>query len=106
MSTNTRSQDFRHVFANAFGLTFGPTEVQILCGIQNKPGTDDATMEQQVGLIMSPAGAKLLATMLITVIENFEKSSGTVVPLDPTKLDGLRKMIDAANAKMQSAKKK
>ena len=104
MFENTRSQDFRFVFANTFAVTFGPTEVQLIYGIQKKPGSDDPTMEEQVGIIFTHAAAKLIAEMLGLLVKNLEDATGRVIEIEPTKVAGLRQMLDASKAARESAK--
>ncbi len=95
---NTRSQDFRRVFANTFSVAFSATEAQIIYGIQSNPGTDDVTMEEQVGVIFTHTAAKLMGQMLTLLVSDFEEASGTEIALDPAKLAGLQTLIDQAKA--------
>lgn len=90
---NTRSQDFRNVYANVFGISFGPNEALVTYGIQTNPGTDDLSMEEQVGVILSHAGAKLLSKLLTMIVEDFEESAGAAIPIEQAKIDGLAEII-------------
>jgi Protein of unknown function (DUF3467) len=103
-AANTRSQDFRYVFANTFGITFGPQEVQVVFGIQSEPGTDSVTMEEQVGIIYTHVAAKLLAESLLHMIDNFEKATGSIVPLDQSKIDALDEMLARVMAAHSNSK--
>jgi hypothetical protein len=98
MTENTRSRDFRFVYANTFGFKFGPNELQLLGGIQSNPGSEDPSMEEQIGFIISHQAAKLLATVILKMIGSLEEASGAVIPLDAEKLAGLDEMINAAKA--------
>lgn len=98
MSENTRSQDFRIVFSNTFSIVFGPTEIQLTCGIQKNPGTNDTTMEEQVGLVITHPSAKLLTKMLSLLIADFEEHSGKEIPLDPGKIKKIEDTIAANKA--------
>ncbi len=102
-SENTRSQDFRYVFANTIGMTFGPTEVQLIFGIQKQTGSDDPSMEEQVGLVVTHPAAKLLAHMIGAVMADYEEATGTVVPIDPAKIAQLQTMLDDAKRKRAEA---
>jgi hypothetical protein len=91
------------VFTNTFGISFGATEVQLICGIQDHPGTDDVTMEEQVGLIFTHPAAKLLQEMLKMLLDELEDAMGAPVLTDLTKLDGLRDIIAANKKKRDDA---
>ena len=93
MPENTRSQDFRFVYANTFGLSFGPNEAQVKFGIQQNPGTDDTLMEEQVGVIFSHAAIKMFVLMLSKVIANFEEAAGKEIPLDSEKVKRLEEYL-------------
>lgn len=99
-----RSQDFRFVFGNTFSVTFGPTEVQVIFGIQKKPGTDDPTMEEQVGVVFTHTAAKLLSEMLGLMVADLEDRTGQAIPLEGGKLDGLRALIAENKEKRTRAK--
>jgi hypothetical protein len=89
-----------------FDVSFGQTEAQLICGIQKNPGTKDTAMEEQVGLIITPSAAKLLAQMLTLIIESHEKATGAKIPLDQEKLVEMKNMIAAADAARGKVPKK
>ena len=102
-TTNKRSRDFRHVFANTFGFVFGQNEVQLIGGIQLNPGTDDPEMEEQIGLVVTHPAAKLMASALMVMIKNYEEVTGKEIPLDLSKIQKIEDAI--AEARAAQAKK-
>ncbi len=87
-------------------MAFSPADAQIICGIQLNPGTEDTSIEEQVGLILNHPAAKLLAEMLTLLINDFEDSTGQKIQLDPQKLDPLRKIISEKKKQREKAKRK
>lgn len=98
MLPNTRSQDFRYIFTNAFSVTVGTTEAQLTLGIQKNPGTADTTMEEQVGIMLTPSAAKLLAQIITLMVDAQEDAAGSPIPVDVSKLDALKAAINTAKA--------
>jgi hypothetical protein len=94
MADNSRSRDFRYVFANTFSIAFGPAEVQMTAGIQLNPASDSPAMEEQIGFIITHPAAKLLGIMLMKLVTSYEEESGTIIPLEESKV----KSIDDAIA--------
>lgn len=105
-TNNTRSKDFRYVYANAFGLGFGNNEVQLIGGIQTNPGTPDPAMEEQVALIFTHTSAKQIAQMLNMLIADLEEANGQTIPIDQEKIKILEGLIAANKAARLVAKSK
>ena len=85
----TRSLDFRYIFANGVGLGLNDNEIRLMfsfCEDLNKP---EESIEQ-VGIILTPRTAKLVARMLSDSIEHFEGISGVKIPFDEEKFDALK----------------
>jgi len=91
----TRSQDYRVVFANTFNVTMGPTELHLICGIQHNMGTDDPGMEAQVGLVTTHQAARVLQDLLTLLLDEHESQIGRKIDYDPHKFDDLREQINA-----------
>ena len=102
---NTKSQDFRRVYSNTISMVFAQSEVEMIFGIQSKPGTEDVTMEEQVGVIFTHSAAKLMAMMLTMVIADYEEATGAPVVFDQQKLTGLQTKIDANKAAREKTQK-
>jgi hypothetical protein len=100
---NSRSQDFRFVFANTFSVSFGQAEAQLIFGIQTNPGTQDVTMEEQVGLITTHPATKLLVQMLAMIIEAHEKATGVEIQVDPARLEQIKQALAAGDAARAAA---
>ncbi len=94
----TRSQDFRTVFANAFSVTMTPTEVHIVCGIQHNIETAAVDMEAQVALVTTHEAAKLLSALFALLVDERESQIGRAIEFDPSKLDGLKAIINVNRA--------
>ena len=101
-SANSRSNDFRFVYANTFVVMFSPVEVQLIAGIQNNPGSADARMEEQVGLVMPHAAAKQIVEMMRILLEDLEDQLGAPIPVDMSKMTELKAMV-AANQLARAA---
>ena len=91
------------MFANSFQISFGPNEVQVGFGIQTTAGADNKTTEQQVSVVLTPAGAKLLTALLTELIFNLEEATGHEIPLEPKKIEALKKAIALAKANRQKS---
>lgn len=98
MPENTRSQDYRVVFSNIFHVQLTPTEIQTIWGIQKNPGTEDLSMEAQVGVVTTHSGAKLLAYLLNALIADFEDATKTTVQLDPARVQHIDDLMAANRA--------
>jgi hypothetical protein len=59
---------------------------------------------EQVGVILTPRSAKLLAHILTATISNWEKANGREFPLDQKKLDEIADLI-AKGTSRRSEKK-
>lgn len=98
MPNITRSQDFRFVYASTFAVAMTATDVHITCGIQKEPGSNSDDMEAQVGLITTHTSMKLLAEFFSLLADEHEDQTGRPIDFDPSKLDGLRDVINANRA--------
>lgn len=104
MSGELRTPGYRNIFANTYSVVFTSGEVQIRCGVQLNPGSDDPAMEAEVNLIMTHAGAKLLISMVGMVMADFEEAIGQEIPIDPAKLASVKATVDASKAARDAAK--
>ena len=59
-------------------------------------------MEEQVGVIFTHAGAKLLVEMLKIVLDDYEEYLGTPIPFENQKLDVLREKVATAKKQRQA----
>jgi hypothetical protein len=78
---NTRAPDFRFIFANTFAIQFTANESQIKFGVAEDAAKPDDSVIEQVGIVLTPAGVKLLARLLSTTVDNFERDAGVSIPV-------------------------
>jgi hypothetical protein len=103
---NTRSQYFRHLYANTFQIAISNNDIQIAYGIQTGEATNatDIEMEEQVSIATTHATIKLLTVMLSMLISDFEETIGQTIPLDESKIENLRLHIESLkSARQQTA---
>jgi len=89
---NTRADGFRFVFSDTASVQFMGSQAILTFGITRNPanpGGDGA--EEQVAVAMTGVSLKALGYTIGRLVDNFEKSSGSI-PLP----DGLEQMLDLA----------
>ena len=87
--SNLRSPDFRHVYSNAFGLQLTTNEMMINFGISEDASRPDESVLEQIGIVLNLSSAKLLSSLIDTVIRRFEADSGNQIPLDAERLEAI-----------------
>ncbi len=97
-SKNTRSKDFRYVYANGIGMQFGDNDVTLVFGVKEDPTDIEEKMMEEVAIFLTPSTAKALSMSLAAIIEQAEKSGGKI-PIDQSKMDNLLKVIAESEVK-------
>jgi hypothetical protein len=88
-----KSNDWRVVYANTFGLVFGDNDVRITLALDQDPQKPGTELLEQVAVMMTPRTAKILAHTLSFVIANYEVAHGVIsMP---------QEIIDKLNAGLQ-----
>jgi len=93
---NARSKDFRYVYTNGITAQFGGHDFTLVFGIKEWQTSNDGKLFEEVGVVMTPTTAKMLAITLTKAVENFEKSSGNVILVDKAILGVIDKFVEAA----------
>ncbi len=88
---SNRAADFRWYPASSLGFSFSDNDARIIFGVDDPQGPD-ANFEQ-VGVIMTHKTLKLLGQMIQTTIEHYESQTGTIIHLDPKKIDDIRSRL-------------
>lgn len=99
---NSRSQDFRFVFANSIGFAFTDNESRVLFGINEDAASDDSILEQ-VGVVMTHKTLKLLGTLINEMIGHYERTTGNEIPIDQGKLEEIRRVIESSQGDSTSS---
>jgi hypothetical protein len=84
-----RSQYFRHIYSNGFGLQTGGNEVILSFGFKDNPQAKDEEITNEVAVVMLPSTLKFLARSLTKLVDFIEKTGGTEIPIDETKLTAM-----------------
>lgn len=95
VSKNSRSKDFRYIFANGIGVRFNDNDVTLIFGVKEGDSDEEAVLEE-VGVILTPKTAKLLAETLSQVIQNFEQTTGVTLPTNEAFLKSLEESFLAS----------
>ena len=95
MSQPNRTPDFRYLFANSFGLQMNNNEVTVRFGYSEDVTRPEESILEQVGIIFTPASAKLLGITLTSIMESFERDTGTTIAVDDAKLAELKAAMKA-----------
>lgn len=85
------------VFANEISFTFSDNECQLKFSVQGQP----SIVQAHIG--MTHKTAKVLSKILSAILEDFENTTGTEIPFDTTKLDDIKKVLEAKRASDSSA---
>lgn len=81
------------LFSNELTIGFSDNDCQLRFSVQGQP---DAPVSH---VAMTPKTAKLLARMLLMIIDDYEIKTGDNIPFDEGKLDGLiAQLANGANA--------
>ncbi len=92
-----RTPDFRYIFANTIGFAFTDNESRIIFAIsEDMEKTESAT--EQVGVILTHKTLKLLGMLINETIEHYERTTGTVIPLDADKAASIRATLNREDA--------
>jgi hypothetical protein len=90
---NSRTNDFRYVFSNTFRIQFTPNEMTVGFAISEDPLNANDSLLEQVAVIITPSGAKLLGRLLSTTIADYERETGTVVPIPNGSFESIDKIV-------------
>jgi hypothetical protein len=101
--TKERVSDFRWVFTNGFGLQITDNEVMLTFGMVQDPAKPNESVLEQVGCVMSPRSAKLLARILTDSISNWEKTSNFEIKLGDDKIKEIEAVITSGTNKTKDA---
>lgn len=96
---NQKSKDFRYIYANGIVTQFGGNDVTLIFGIKENQSALDNSMNEEVGVIMTPTTAKMLAISLTKLIEGFEKQSKSMIPVNPELSEALDQAVKQAHQK-------
>lgn len=102
---NTRSNDFRQVYANTYNFQFNGIDLVMKFGILHELANPSGGMEEQVSVIVNLSGMKTLALFLSAMTDAHEAATGTKIPLSPETQATLAKIqldIDAARARQST----
>ncbi len=97
---NTRSKDFRYVYAGGFSMLFNGQDAIIRFGVKVDGSLD--ILHEEVGVIMSPSTMKLLGKLLVRMAEMVETATGQEIPVDPSKLAAIEQSIQSAEQAQRS----
>ena len=86
---NLRTPDFRYVYSNAFGIQLTSNEMMINFGISEDVSRADESVLEQTGIVLNLSSAKLLSSLIDTVVRRFEADSGIQIPLDAERLEAI-----------------
>jgi hypothetical protein len=101
---NTRSKDFRYVYANGLGAQYGGNEFILIFGIKEDTSPTDGKIMEEVGVVMTANTVKNLAISLTKMIEHLELTTGTKIPVEQDKLDIIEKTLKEAAATAEKLK--
>ena len=87
---NTRSSEFRFVFSDTPTIQFMGSQAILTFGILRNPANPNDGAEEQVAVVMTGVGLKALSYSMNRIIESFETTSGSVIPVP----DQLVQMVD------------
>lgn len=91
---NTRSSEFRYVYANGMGVQFGGSDVTLVFGIKENPASPDDKIMEEVAVIMTHVTAKHFALSLAKMITHVEQANGKVIPVENENLDKLERFLN------------
>lgn len=87
--TVTRASDFRFVATDAIGFSLNDNIAKIVFGIEEF----DSAIHEQMGAAMPLGTLKVLWFILNEAIAKHEAKTGVEIPMDPAKIDALRKVF-------------
>lgn len=87
-----QSKDFRIVYTNSFAVRFGDNDVLLKFIIDTDTADPTAPNIEEVGVIMTPRSAKLLAYALTQTIEAYEAAAGPIA-IPQEKLDSISEAL-------------
>jgi hypothetical protein len=70
--------DFKSIYTNFAQTAAGPTDISIRVGEASPSDTGIVGVEMKVRLVMAPLQAKIMAGMLVQVIQQYEKQFGKI----------------------------
>lgn len=97
--TNPRSPQFRYIYVDALKVQFNGTEAIVHLGVREDLGATDDIFYEEVALAMTASSAKLIGLMLSSMVESFERVTGTALPIDPAKVSKIQEMLSSAEGK-------
>lgn len=95
-----RSNDFRYIFANAFGLRFSDNDVTLTFGIHE--GGDPEDMLEEVAVVMTPRTMKIIVNNISNVIEKFEADVGEIQIPSSKMPSSIEEMLKAGTAVLET----
>ena len=78
---NTQASDFRYVYSNTVSVQFMGSEGILTFPVVRNPANPNDGAEEQIAVGMTVAGLKALAYTLSRVTQNYEKATGSEIPL-------------------------
>ncbi|HTR11793.1 MAG TPA: hypothetical protein VMI72_00715, partial [Roseiarcus sp.] len=93
---NTRSREFRFVFSDTTAIQFMGNQAILTFGVVRNPANPDDGAEEQIAVAMTSVGLKSLSYSLNRIIDNFEKTTGSVIPLPDSLIQTIDQAIESA----------
>lgn len=90
---NKMAPDHKVIYANGIGLAFGDNDCRIAFGVSDIEG-DPRNIIEMVGIYMTHRTLKLLAQSTSLLVDEFEKKSGTVIPIPEDHLNTLKAAME------------
>ena len=98
----SRSDDFRYVYSNSFGLVFSGGEATIKFGFVEDPTSPTDSVREEVAVVLTHVSLKVLAFSLTKTIEAYEASNKVTIPLEKSKIEELERTIEAGRKRKGS----
>ena len=102
---NTRSEFFRYLFANVTSLQFTGPEAIITFGVARNAGSPNDGTEEQIAVGMGVNTLKALVYSANRIIESYEHHNNLKVPIEPSLVSDVDRVIKAAEETYRNAKK-
>lgn len=90
---NTRTKDFRYIYANGLALQFSGSDVMLVFGNKEDQGNPNQKFLEEIGVMMTHVTAKALSQTLVQVIEHYEKTTGVIIPIEQARKDRVEAML-------------
>lgn len=81
-----RNGDFKYFYANGFTVSVSNDEMIVKFGVIEDPSNPTDSICEQVAIVVSLTGGKTLAHSLMAVLERFEESTKTSIPVSPERV--------------------